>query len=98
MSYQCRHLLLALLLTSASALPSLAARDTFYAVGAAGIDITPEYPIRLSGYGARQKESEGIDQHLFAKALAIGSSKRTAEKAAALELLTREGVASGIDG
>lgn len=27
-----------------------------------------------------------------------GSSKRTAEKAAALELLTREGVASGIDG
>jgi len=28
----------------------------------------------------------------------IGSSKRTAEKAAALELLTREGVASGIDG
>ena len=28
----------------------------------------------------------------------IGSSKRAAEKAAALELLTREGVASGIDG
>jgi hypothetical protein len=41
------------------------------------VDITPDYPIRLSGYGARQKESEGIDQHIFAQALAIGDTKKS---------------------
>jgi hypothetical protein len=51
---------------------------TLYAIGAARVDITPDYPIRLSGYGGRQKESEGIDQHLFAKALAVGSDKEGA--------------------
>src|SRR5438093_3843951 len=44
-------------------------------VGAAKVDITPEYPIRLSGYAVRKKESEGVAQHLWAKALAIGSDK-----------------------
>src|SRR5262245_25926247 len=44
-------------------------------VGVARIDITPTYPIRLSGYAARKKESEGVAQHLWAKALAIGSDK-----------------------
>ena len=44
-------------------------------VGVAKIDITPAYPIRLSGYAARKKESEGVVQHLWAKALAIGSDK-----------------------
>ncbi len=57
------------------ALPSLAAKETFYQVGGAKIDITPDYPVRLSGYGGRQKESEGIDQHLFAKGLALGSNQ-----------------------
>ena len=33
------------------------------------------YPIRLSGYGARQKESEGIDQRIFAQALVIGTDR-----------------------
>lgn len=41
--------------------------------GAASIDITPDYPIRLSGYGSRKTESEGIAQRLHASALAIGS-------------------------
>ena len=59
------------------ALPALAAKETFYPVGAAQVDITPEYPIRLSGYGARLKESEGIDQHLFAQALALGGNKKS---------------------
>ena len=44
-----------------------------YFAGAASVDITPNYSVYLSGYGSRTKESEGIDQHLFAKALAIGS-------------------------
>jgi hypothetical protein len=57
-------------------LPAWAAKETFYPVGVAQVDITPAYPIRLSGYGARLKESEGIDQHLFAQALAIGGDKR----------------------
>jgi hypothetical protein len=57
-------------------LPSLVAKETFYEVGAAQVDITPDYPIRLSGYGARQKESEGIDQHIFAQALVIGANEK----------------------
>jgi hypothetical protein len=59
----------------ALAWPAFAAKETYYAVGAAKINITPDYPIRLSGYGARAKESEGVDQCIFAKALAIGSNK-----------------------
>jgi hypothetical protein len=66
---------LILLLMSLSSWESNAAKEIFYQVGAARIDITPDYPVRLSGYGGRRKESEGIDQHLFAKALAIGSDK-----------------------
>lgn len=42
-------------------------------VGVAQVDITPDYPIRLSGYGSRRTESEGIIQRLWAKALAIGT-------------------------
>lgn len=41
-------------------------------IGAARIDITPEYPIRLSGYGGRTTVSDGIEQRLWAKALAFG--------------------------
>lgn len=44
-------------------------------VGAAKIDVTPEEPIRLSGYGSREDESEGVAQRLWAKALAIGSDE-----------------------
>ena len=42
-------------------------------IGAAKIDITPAYPVRLCGYAVRKKESEGVAQRLFAKALALGS-------------------------
>lgn len=43
-------------------------------VGVARIDITPEGPIRLAGYGNRSKsESDGIIQRLEAKAMAFGS-------------------------
>jgi len=40
-------------------------------VGVAQIDITPEYPVRLHGFGFRREESEGVRQRLFAKALVI---------------------------
>ncbi|MGC1244465.1 MAG: neutral/alkaline non-lysosomal ceramidase N-terminal domain-containing protein [Chryseosolibacter sp.] len=43
-------------------------------VGVARVDITPDGPIRLAGYGARKKtESEGVIHRLSAKALAFGS-------------------------
>ncbi|MEX0884730.1 MAG: hypothetical protein WDZ72_14780, partial [Cyclobacteriaceae bacterium] len=42
-------------------------------VGVSTIDITPESPIRLAGYGARDKNpSEGVIHKLKAKALAFG--------------------------
>jgi putative membrane-bound dehydrogenase-like protein len=42
------------------------------AVGVARIDITPDYPVRLSGFGFRRAESEGVTNRIWAKALAIG--------------------------
>ncbi len=45
------------------------------AVGVARVDITPGYPIRLTGYAARKTESEGVFQKLWAKAIAIGAGK-----------------------
>lgn len=45
-------------------------------VGVARVDITPEGPILLAGYGNRKSESEGVLQPLFAKALAFGSDKQ----------------------
>ena len=44
-----------------------------YLVGAAVRDITPDYPIRLSGFGSRRTESEGVTVPIHARALAIGS-------------------------
>ena len=54
---------------------SLCAKEGFVPVGVAKADITPDYPIRLSGYGNRSAESEGIEQRLWAKAIAIGSDE-----------------------
>jgi len=42
-------------------------------VGAARVDITPNYSIRLSGFGFRRQESEGVTHPIWAKALAIGA-------------------------
>lgn len=49
--------------------------DTTRQVGAASVDITPDYPLRLSGYGGRRLPNTGVSQHIFAKALAIGSDE-----------------------
>jgi hypothetical protein len=45
-----------------------------YVAGTGRADITPHGPIRLAGYGNRTKPSEGVEQQLFAKALAIRAS------------------------
>jgi hypothetical protein len=78
------------------------------AVGVARIDITPDGPIRLSGYQSRTTEAERIETRLYARALAIGSDAEqpvvliTAEligigeatsEAVAAELRQRHGIA-----
>jgi hypothetical protein len=44
-------------------------------VGVAVVDITPGYPIRLTGYGSRTTESDGVASPLKARALAIGGDE-----------------------
>lgn len=41
-------------------------------LGAAKVEVTPEEPVVLAGYGARTTELEGIDTKLWARAVAIG--------------------------
>src|SRR6185295_9663715 len=59
-------------------------------IGAAKIDVTPSEPIRLTGYGSRKTNSIGIEQRLWAKALALGSD---AEGPALLITLDNCGIA-----
>ncbi|MBM3263799.1 MAG: neutral/alkaline non-lysosomal ceramidase N-terminal domain-containing protein [candidate division Zixibacteria bacterium] len=40
--------------------------------GFAKIDVTPEYPIRLSGYGVRREETAQVETRLFVRAMALG--------------------------
>ena len=44
-------------------------------VGVAKVDITPDYPVLLAGYGGRPGESEGIDQRIWARALVVGGEQ-----------------------
>lgn len=46
-------------------------------IGLSRVDITPENPIRLSGYGNRREPSEGVDGKLWAKAMALGRGEET---------------------
>ncbi len=48
---------------------------TLYPVGLARVDATPSYPVRLSGFGFRRTESEGVTQRIWVKALAIGTDE-----------------------
>lgn len=76
MAKYCTRLILTVALLScltSRAADISAPSDKFRSVGAAKIDITPNYPIRLTGYAARKTESEGVAEHIFARALAIGT-------------------------
>ncbi|MDH5399006.1 MAG: neutral/alkaline non-lysosomal ceramidase N-terminal domain-containing protein [Cyclobacteriaceae bacterium] len=44
-------------------------------VGVASVDITPESPMRLSGYGSRKTVFDSVEQKLWAKAMAIGTDE-----------------------
>lgn len=45
-------------------------------IGIAKIDITPQRPIRLSGYGQRRQPADTVSQTLWAKAMVMGSNQR----------------------
>jgi hypothetical protein len=62
-----------LLFTSFLPLPASADGTKSIPIGVARIDITPDTPIRMTGYAGRKMESEGVEQRLWAKALAWGS-------------------------
>ena len=47
------------------------AQQTAYSVGVARVDVTPDYPIRLNGFGNRREEADGVSQQIYARALAI---------------------------
>src|SRR5262249_34226922 len=51
----------------------MAADQPKYKAGVAKIDITPDHPIRLNGFGFRRAESEGVNEHIYARALAFDS-------------------------
>jgi putative membrane-bound dehydrogenase-like protein len=65
----------AVLTSSLGQLPAAEPAADAYAVGVARVDITPNYPVRLSGFGFRRAESEGVTQRIWAKALAIGADE-----------------------
>lgn len=44
-------------------------------VGVAEVDITPDFPVRLSGYGVRREETSKVKSSLHARALAIGTDR-----------------------
>ncbi len=54
-----------------SILPPTRAAGVEWKAGVAVADITPEGPIWMAGYAARKGPSQGTDQHLHAKALAL---------------------------
>lgn len=64
-----------LLLLCVCPLLAFGASESMFQVGVAKVDITPDYPIRLNGYVARKAECDGVIQHIFAKALAIGTDR-----------------------
>jgi putative membrane-bound dehydrogenase-like protein len=59
----------------ASAAIARSADAPFIPVGVATVDVTPDEPIRLTGYASRQTPSQGVKQKLWAKALAIGGDR-----------------------
>jgi hypothetical protein len=74
MNHTCTPALLCSLLALFTVGPNLVrAQAAEYQVGVARVDVTPAYPIRLTGYAVRTTESEGVAQRLWAKGLAIAA-------------------------
>ena len=66
-------LLLVATILSVACRPSTAAEaEPTHSVGLASVDITPDFAVRLNGFGGRTKESEGVRLPIHARAIAIG--------------------------
>lgn len=72
----CRQFLYVLLAALGGKALAVAALPTI-PVGVAKIDATPDYPVRLNGFGYRRTESEGVAQKLWVKALAFGDDPQS---------------------
>ena len=59
--------------SAASATQKETPAEQTWVVGVAAVDITPGFPVRLSGFGFRRTESEGVRQRISAKAIAFGA-------------------------
>ncbi|MBI5802547.1 MAG: neutral/alkaline non-lysosomal ceramidase N-terminal domain-containing protein [Verrucomicrobia bacterium] len=66
-------LLLAIALLTACSLPQSSSPPGLPSVGVARVDITPDYPTRLTGFASRKTESDGVALRIHAKALTIGT-------------------------
>ncbi|MCB1277182.1 neutral/alkaline non-lysosomal ceramidase N-terminal domain-containing protein [Prosthecobacter sp.] len=64
-----RRIILPIVLLTCS--PLLAETGPAWKAGAVHVDITPDYPVRLSGYGSRTSEHEKVAQRIHANALAL---------------------------
>jgi len=60
--------------------------------GFAKIDITPTDSLRLSGYGSRDKPSEGIDERLFTRAMALRETDGSTHLLVAIDTIGVSGV------
>ena len=65
------HEFLVLLAATLAALGGGLTASASWQAGVARVDITPTESIWLAGYGSRTHSSEGVRQHIFAKALAL---------------------------
>lgn len=50
---------------------NVSADEVPWSFGFARVDITPEEPLRLSGYGSRTEPFEGVDESLFVRAMVL---------------------------
>jgi len=71
-------------------------------VGVATANITPERPLRMAGYGARKKPSQGTVEPIYAKAIAFEDNKGNRSVMVTLDLIgvvasLRERVAKAAD-
>lgn len=69
-----RALVICLLLLHAVAAGTMTARTTAaeIPIGVAKVDITPDHPVRLSGYASRKTEAAEVANRIWAKALVFG--------------------------